>query len=147
GLVSWVGFSQTAVEYVREERFAGETKYPLRRMLALAGDALTSFSYKPLRLSIYLGALLTAGCAVYLFAALILWLTGRPVPGWTLALPLLTDGVLLLMLGIVGVYLGRLFDEAKRRPLYIVADAVGFAQTPAAAPRTDTKASNGRNKL
>ncbi|MDR0671826.1 MAG: glycosyltransferase family 2 protein [Oscillospiraceae bacterium] len=126
GLVSWVGFSSTAVEYVREERFAGETKYPLRKMLAFAGDALTSFSYKPLRLSIYLGALLTAGCAVYLLAALVLWLAGRAAPGWTLALPLLADGVILLMLGVVGAYLGRLFDEAKRRPLYIVADAVGF---------------------
>ncbi|MDR0380593.1 MAG: glycosyltransferase family 2 protein [Oscillospiraceae bacterium] len=135
GLVSWVGFSQTAVEYVREERFAGETKYPLRKMLTFAGDALTSFSYKPLRLSIYLGALLTAGCAVYLLVAAVLWLTGRPAPGWVLALPLLADGVILLALGVVGIYLGRLFDEAKQRPLYIVADTVGFDQAPVRAEK------------
>jgi dolichol-phosphate mannosyltransferase len=129
GLVSWVGFKQTAVEYVREERFAGETKYPLRKMLRFAGDALTSFSYKPLKLSILLGGVLSAASFVYLLAVLYLAIfTDYTVQGWAslAAITLFFNGVVLIMLGVLGEYIGRIYDETKARPLYIVGETVGF---------------------
>lgn len=128
GLVGWVGFSQTGVEYVREERFAGETKYPLRKMLKFAGDGLTSFSYKPLKLSIYLGGFLAAGSFVWLAVLLI-----RALLGYTgdYVAPLFAGlffvgGLILIMLGVGGTYIGRIYDEAKKRPLYIVGETIGL---------------------
>jgi dolichol-phosphate mannosyltransferase len=129
GLVSWVGFRQTAVEYVRDERFAGVTKYPLRRMLRLAGDGLTSFSYKPLKLSIFIGSLVSV--AGFIYAVFIVYqalFTDALVSGWaTLAcLTLFFNGLVLIMLGIIGQYIGRIYDETKARPLYIIAERVNF---------------------
>ena len=129
GLVSWVGFRQIAVEYVREERFAGETKYPLRKMLKFAGDALTSFSYKPLKLSIVLGGVLSFGCFIYLLVVLYMALfTDMTIPGWSssMVISLFFNGVVLIMLGIIGQYIGRIYDETKGRPIYIVGEMVGF---------------------
>ncbi len=127
GLVSWVGFQQTAVEYERDERLAGETKYPLRKMIKLCLDGITSFSSKPLKLAGYAGALLSAAGFVYL--AYILGLaafTDRAVKGWTslMGITLLLDGVILLMIGILGEYVGRIYEESKNRPLYILKDSV-----------------------
>jgi dolichol-phosphate mannosyltransferase len=129
GLVSWVGFTQTALEYVRDERFAGETKYPLRKMLGLAGDALTSFSYKPLKLSILLGSFISV--ASFIYAIVIIFqaiFTDSTVLGWaTLAcLILFFNGVMLIMTGITGQYIGRIYDETKGRPLYIIAKKINF---------------------
>lgn len=129
GLVSWVGFRQTAVEYTREERFAGETKYPLQKMLKLAADAILSFSYKPLRLAGILGTLLSAGSFIYLIVIIIQKLfTKTTITGWasTLAVILFFNGVTLLLHGITGEYIGRIYEETKNRPLYIVEDAIGF---------------------
>ena len=129
GLVSWVGFRQTAVEYVREERFAGETKYPLRKMLKFAADALTSFSYKPLKLSIFIGGILSAASFLYLLTVIYLALfTDVTVTGWAslAAISLFFNGVVLIMLGIIGEYIGRIYDETKGRPLYIIGEEVGF---------------------
>jgi dolichol-phosphate mannosyltransferase len=113
------------VEYVREERFAGETKYPLKKMLKFASDALTSFSYKPLRLSTQIGFVLSAASFIYLLVVIFAGL-----PGWAAlaAVLLFFNGILLIMLGIAGEYIGRIYDEAKGRPLYIVEEKAGFEQ-------------------
>ncbi|AKG37317.1 glycosyltransferase family 2 protein [Paenibacillus durus] len=123
GLVSWVGFRQKAIEYVRDERLAGETKYPLKRMVKLSLDGITSFSYKPLKLAGYLGALLSASGFLYLLYVLYLAIfTDSAVKGWAsvIGITLTFNGFVLLMLGIMGEYIGRIYDESKGRPLYIV---------------------------
>ncbi len=128
GLVSWVGFRQTAVEYVREERFAGETKYPLKKMLKFATDGIISFSFKPLKLAEYLGVGIAALSFIYLIVVIVQKLIGHTVEGWAsiLAVSLFCNGVILFMLGIIGEYIGRIYDEAKNRPLYIIKEKVGF---------------------
>lgn len=129
GLVSWVGFRQTMVEYVREERFAGETKYPLKKMIRFALDGITSFSHKPLKIASYLGFLLSFSSFIYLFVVLIQkWFTDRTVPGWAsiVGVNLLFNGIVLMILGVIGEYIGRIYDEAKGRPLYIVRQTVGY---------------------
>lgn len=129
GLVSWVGFKQTAVSYVRDERFAGETKYPLKKMLKFAMDGITTFSYKPLKISTYVGFVVALLSFVYLIVVLCLRLfTDATVTGWasTLAVSLIFNGVILMMLGIIGEYIGRIYDETKNRPLYIIREKIGF---------------------
>ncbi|WP_027363525.1 glycosyltransferase family 2 protein [Desulfotruncus alcoholivorax] len=131
GLVSWVGFRQTSVEYVREKRFAGETKYPLRKMIKLSLDALTSFSHKPLKLAIYLGFLFSSLSFLYLLFAIFERLfTPYTVPGWTsvMATSLFFNGTILTILGILGEYIGRIYDETKDRPLYIISSKAGFGR-------------------
>jgi polyisoprenyl-phosphate glycosyltransferase len=123
GLVAWIGFRQTAVYYDRAPRFAGETHYPLRKMLRFAVDGIVSFSALPLRIATALGVLV--GLAAFGVAAWVIYvkLTGAfVVPGWaTLMLAVsLASSVQLLVIGILGEYLGRIYDEVKRRPLYIV---------------------------
>lgn len=130
GLVSWVGFRQTDVTYVREERFAGETKYPLKKMIKFALDGITAFSYKPLKLSTYLGFLLSLGSFLYLIAVICIKLfTDTAVSGWasTLSVTLFFNGIILIMLGIMGEYVGRIYDESKNRPLYIIREKKGFS--------------------
>ncbi len=133
GLVSWVGFKQTAVDYVREERFAGETKYPLRKMLKLASDAITSFSYKPLKMSTWLGAFVALASFIFLIGIVIQRIFFPDtvlMPGWAslAAISLFFNGIVLVMLGIIGQYVGRIYDEAKGRPLYIVGETVNFKE-------------------
>jgi dolichol-phosphate mannosyltransferase len=131
GLISWVGFRQTAEEYVREERFAGETKYPLKKMLKLAADGLTSFSFKPLKLSTALGGLICVLSGLFLLIALILRLAAAvPVSGiyYVAGFVAMFQGITLLMLGIIGEYLSRICDEARGRPYYIIADRLGFRE-------------------
>ncbi len=130
GLVSWVGFKQAAVEYVREERTVGETKYTLKKMLRLAGDGIASFSYRPLAFATGLGIFTLFMSCVYLLVTLILHLTGV----WTAVnalyyiggIILAALGLVMLMLGIIGQYLSRVLDEVRGRPYYIVAERVGF---------------------
>lgn len=128
GLVSWVGFRQIAVEYVRDERSAGETKYSLKKMMKLSMDGMTSFSLKPVKMASYAGwALLFFGTA-YLAGMLFLKVfIGAAIEGWNLviAVQLLLSGLVLLMMGISGEYIGRIYDEAKGRPLYIVSECCG----------------------
>jgi polyisoprenyl-phosphate glycosyltransferase len=122
-----VGFRQIAVEYVREERFAGETKYPLRKMFRFAADAVTSFSYKPLKLAIFVGFGLSLASFMYLLVVLYLRLfTDRTVEGWTsiVAMNLLFNGIMLVILGIIGEYIGRIYEESKNRPLYIIREII-----------------------
>ncbi|KRW92732.1 glycosyltransferase [Alicyclobacillus tengchongensis] len=122
GLVAWSGFRQCAIEYVRQPRFAGETKYPLKRMLRLAFDAITSFSEKPLRWTLYAG-LITFGlsvCALIAFLIAPIFTHRWSVVALVLASGGLLNSMVLVGLGIVGQYLGRLYDEARGRPLYIL---------------------------
>ena len=123
GLVSWVGFKQTAVEYVRDERLYGETKYPLKKMIKLSLDGMTSFSTKPLKITSYLGVL--SSIAAFIYGLYVLYLrlfTSDTIAGWTsvILIQLFFNGVILLMLGIIGEYVGRIHDESKGRPIYIV---------------------------
>jgi polyisoprenyl-phosphate glycosyltransferase len=131
GMSVWVGFKQTGVHYVRAERYAGVTKYPLKKMLKFALDGITSFSYLPLQLATYIG-FVAAGLAVLgILATIILRLTGSHAfygQATTLVAVLFLGGVQLISLGIIGEYLGRIYDEVKGRPLYIVREALGFEQ-------------------
>ena len=134
GLSSWVGFRQTGVEYVRAVRYAGETKYPLRKMLRLAIVAITSFSYLPLHLATYVGFALAFLSLLGILLTVILRLSGSNFflgQATTLVSVLLLGGVQLIFLGILGEYLGRIYDEVKNRPLYIVSRAYGFVGEPA----------------
>ncbi|OIQ62522.1 glycosyltransferase family 2 protein [Neomoorella thermoacetica] len=123
GLISWIGFRQAAIEYIREERFAGKTKYPLKKMLRLAIDGITSFSHKPLKLATYLGLALSLPSFAYLVFSLGLKIfTAGTISGgrWLITLLLLLNGVNFILLGILGEYIGRIYDETKDRPLYIL---------------------------
>ncbi len=129
GLVNWVGFKQTAVEYIRDERWAGETKYPLKKMLKFAADGITSFTYKPLKLASYLGFVLSISGFIYLLYVLYERLfTDKTETGWTsiIGINLVFNGIILIILGIVGEYIGRIYEEVKNRPLYIVREEIGF---------------------
>lgn len=122
GMTSWIGLKQKAVPYHRAARLSGTTKYPLRKMMHFAIDAITSFSVKPLRIASYIGA----ACGIFgltLLAYVIQrWATGTTVPGWTslMVVVLLIGGTQLLCLGVFGEYLGRLYMESKQRPLFII---------------------------
>lgn len=122
GMVSWIGFHQTPIYYERPERFAGVTKYPFKKSLFLAIDAITSFSYMPLRFASYLGLLFSTLAFVYIFVVLFLNFLGRNLPGYTsiMGAVLLLGGVQLIVLGIIGEYVGRIFEQGQRRPLYFV---------------------------
>jgi polyisoprenyl-phosphate glycosyltransferase len=127
GLVAWVGFKQTAVVYDRAARAAGETKYPLRKMIAFAFDGIMSFSVLPLRMATYLGALVGAASVLYglsaVFAHFVLHATQ---PGWTTTVVLVSFlfSVQLLVTGVLGEYVGRIYEQVKLRPLYIVGERV-----------------------
>jgi dolichol-phosphate mannosyltransferase len=138
GMFSWVGFKQIGVPYERAERLAGETKFPLRRMMTFAIDGLVSFSIAPLRLALALGFLVSAGAFVYGFVAILLKVSGAfTVPGWTsvIFVTSLLGGVQLMVLGVVGEYVGRTYAEAKNRPLYIVSQSAGLSESAAPPER------------
>ncbi len=123
GMVSWVGFKQCALQYEQGERLAGQTKYSLRRMVSFALDGITSFSVKPLRLATFLGLTISGAAFIYgVYAVAMFIFTDRVVSGWTSVLGglMFIGGLQLLMLGIFGEYLGKLFIESKKRPTYIV---------------------------
>ena len=126
GLISWIGFQQTSVPYHREARFAGKTKYPLRKMLKFAADGLTSFSTAPLKLATWMGYLASAFAFIYLASVFVQKWLGRTVEGWAtiMVAMLFMGGVQLICLGIMGEYIGRIFTEAKQRPLYVVEEFV-----------------------
>lgn len=137
GMFAWVGFRQTQVLYRREARAAGTTHYPLRKMLSLAGSAVVSFSDVPLRLALWAGSivsLIAMGYGVYVLLRALFWSEGL-VEGWasTILVVSMLSGVNLLMTGVVGVYVGRIYSEAKKRPLYLVSRKVGFDRAAASA--------------
>jgi len=129
GLVSWVGFRQTAVPYDRPARFAGETKWPLRKMLHFAVDGITSFSTVPLRMATWLGLLAGLIAMGGVGWALYSKIFGGVVRGWTTLMILvgLGSSAQLLMTGILGEYVGRIYEEVKRRPLYVVDGEINLA--------------------
>ena len=130
GMVAWIGFRQVPLPYRRDERFAGETKYPLRKMIRFAFDALTGFSSAPLKLASHAGLILSAGSVLIVAYILLGWLSGRSVPGWTslMLVVVVLGAVQMFVLALMGEYLGRLYNEAKRRPLYIIQEIAGQAE-------------------
>ena len=141
GIRAWVGFRQVGLEYDRAPRFAGESKYPFTKLLKLAYDGVVSYSFVPLRMVTQLGFVIS----VFAFAAIAYLLFqkvffGIALVGWTSTIVaiLFLGGVQLVSIGILGEYVGRIFDEVKRRPLYVVKDLVGFESSDhtATAPRS-----------
>lgn len=128
GLVSWMGFKQTFVSFEAASRFAGKSKYTVRKMVRFALDGVTSFSSRPLRLSFVLGLLIAFFGLCYAVFALIMHFSGQTIQGWTslLIVVLLMGGVQLISIGIIGEYLSRVYNEVKNRPLYFVKDTRGF---------------------
>jgi len=129
GMVSWVGFKQLALPYRRAERFAGESKYPLRKMLRFATDGLLSFSTKPLQISVVMGLICASLALLGIIYALFLRLfTNIWVEGWTTLIfaVLFIGGAELISVGILGEYIGRIYNEIKYRPLYVVQEYEGF---------------------
>ena len=129
GMISWVGFRQTAIKYHRDKRFAGVSKYPLRKMLRFASDGILSFSTKPLQISIGLGMVSSfLSLLVICYALFLRIFTNIWVEGWTALMiaVLFIGGIQLLCIGILGNYIGRIYDESKNRPLYLVRQYRGF---------------------
>ncbi|MGA2907446.1 MAG: glycosyltransferase family 2 protein [Terracidiphilus sp.] len=136
GMVAWVGYPQICVRYERQPRVAGTTKYPLSRMIRLAWNAAVSFSPLPLRMSFFAGGLMALLAIEEAVRALVAYQHGRTVPGWTSLMIVLcmSNAALLITVGILGEYVGRIFEESKGRPLYIVADAWNVAPRSGSQP-------------
>lgn len=122
GIVPQIGYPWTTVEYERHERFAGESKYPLKKMLAFAFDGITSFSVKPMRMILVLGVLVFGVSIIMLLYALLSKLAGSTTAGWTSMIGSiwLIGGIQLLSLGVIGEYIGKIYSETKRRPRFII---------------------------
>jgi len=133
GMVAWIGFKQVPFVYDRAERFAGETKYPLGKMIRFALDALTGFSSAPLKLASHVGMFLSFGSVALIAYIAFAWASGRNVPGWTslMLIVVIIGAVQMFVLALMGEYIGRLYNESKRRPLYIVQEIAGGGSRPA----------------
>lgn len=134
GLRTWAGFRQIGYEYAREARFAGESKYSLGKLMKLAFDGLVSYSYVPLRLVSNVGLLVSATALGYMaYLVIARAFGGTPIEGWTstVVIVLFLGGVQLLSLGVIGEYVGRIFEEVKHRPHYVVRETIGFGAGPA----------------
>jgi dolichol-phosphate mannosyltransferase len=127
GMVAWIGFRQVPILYNRDERFAGDSKYPLSKMLRFALDALTGFSSAPLKLASHAGLALSAGSVLIVLYILYAWISGHSIQGWTslMLVVVVLGAVQMFVLALMGEYIGRLYNEAKRRPLYIVQEIAG----------------------
>ena len=122
GIVPQIGYAWTTVEYDRAKRFAGESKYPLKKMLSFAFDGITSFSVKPMRLILVLGAVIFVLSLLMLLWALVEWVSGKTVSGWAslICSIWMIGGIQLLALGVIGEYIGKVYSETKARPRYII---------------------------
>jgi glycosyltransferase involved in cell wall biosynthesis len=129
GMVAWIGFRQVPFPYDRDQRFAGETKYPFKKMLRFAIDALTGFSSAPLKLASHVGLALSIGSVILIAYIAYAWSAGRNIPGWTslMLVVVVLGAVQMFVLALMGEYIGRLYNESKRRPLYIVQEIAGGA--------------------
>jgi polyisoprenyl-phosphate glycosyltransferase len=127
GMVAWIGFRQVPFAYDRAERFAGETKYPLKRMMRFAFDALTGFSSAPLKLASHAGLWLSLGSVLLILYIAYAWISGRSIQGWTslMLIVVVLGAIQMFVLALMGEYIGRLYNEAKRRPLYVVQEVAG----------------------
>ena len=130
GIVPQIGYKWTTVEYARAERFAGESKYPLKKLLAFAADGITSFSVKPIRLVLSAGVVIFMISLLMLLYALVSKITGHTSAGWTSLMGSiwLIGGVQLLSLGVVGEYIGKIYNETKHRPRFIVESVLNMAE-------------------
>jgi dolichol-phosphate mannosyltransferase len=146
GLSVWVGFRQESVLYHRQERFAGTTKYPLIKMISFSIDAITSFSHLPLQLATTFGFILAGISLVGILVAIFLRLVTGAIAGQasTLILVLFLGGIQLIFLGIIGEYLGRIYDEVRSRPLYIVHHTLGFPRAEQSRSERDASSSSER---
>src|SRR3954465_13763314 len=133
GMTVWIGFTQTGVPYERDPRFAGETKYTTRRMLRFSLDAISSFSWVPLQLATLLGFLFSLVALLTIPVVIALRLAGETIPGFAtvLCVILLIGGIQLITVGIIGEYVGRIYDEVKGRPLYLVRETRNLGPEPA----------------
>ena len=124
GLFSWVGFKQVPIEYIRKERFAGKSNYPLSKMLKLAIDAITGFSVKPLRLAFIFGIISAFFGLLTLMYVFYIWYHFNTVNGWTsiISLILIMSSAQFILLGLIGEYVGRIFMESKKRPHFIISE-------------------------
>jgi dolichol-phosphate mannosyltransferase len=127
GMVAWIGFKQVPFAYDRQERFAGSTKYPLKKLMRFALDALTGFSSAPLKLASHAGLWLSAGSVLLILYIGYAWATGRNIQGWTslMLVVVVLGAIQMFALALMGEYIGRLYNEAKGRPLYIVQEVAG----------------------
>lgn len=127
GMVSWAGFRQVPLPYERQERFAGQTKYPFQKMLHFAIDAISSFSTFPLKLVAYFGFAFSGLALLMLIWTVVGYLEGSTIPGWAsvMVVILLLGGIQLISLGIIGQYIGRIYMQSKDRPLYVVEAIIG----------------------
>jgi dolichol-phosphate mannosyltransferase len=127
GMVAWIGFRQVPLPYAREQRFAGETKYPLRKMIRFALDALTGFSSAPLKLASHAGLILSFGSLLLTAYIAYAWVSGHSIQGWTslMLVVVILGAIQMFVLALMGEYIGRLYNEAKKRPLYIVQEIAG----------------------
>jgi glycosyltransferase involved in cell wall biosynthesis len=127
GMVAWIGGKQVPLPYDRKARVAGESKYPLAKMVRFAADAITAFSVVPLMASMTIGWIMAAVGFAFFVYSIVGWLAGANLPGWTslMAAVGLLGGMQFLMLGIIGAYLGRLYDQSKGRPLFMIREIVG----------------------
>jgi dolichol-phosphate mannosyltransferase len=127
GMVAWIGFKQVPILYDRSERLAGETKYPFSKMFRFALDALTGFSSAPLKLASHAGLALAMGSVLIVLYILYAWIAGQSIQGWTslMLVVVVLGAVQMFVLALMGEYIGRLYNEAKRRPLYIVQEIAG----------------------
>jgi dolichol-phosphate mannosyltransferase len=134
GMVAWIGFRQVPFAYDRQERFAGETKYPFSKMMRFAFDALTGFSSAPLKLASHAGLLLSAGSVLLILYIGFAWISGQSIQGWTslMLVVVVLGAVQMFVLALMGEYIGRLYNEAKRRPLYIIQEVAGGGERGAA---------------
>jgi dolichol-phosphate mannosyltransferase len=136
GMTVWVGYTQAAVSYRRDPRYAGETKYTLSKMLKFSLDAISSFSHRPLQLATLLGFLISTLAFIAIPVVVVLRLSGSYLPGFgsiTIAI-LLLGGIQLIAIGIIGEYVGRIYDEVKGRPLYVVRATRNLRQTEGSVP-------------
>jgi dolichol-phosphate mannosyltransferase len=153
GMVAWIGFRQVPILYDRDVRFAGETKYPLAKMLRFALDALTGFSSAPLKLASHAGLALSVGSLLIVLYILYAWLSGHSIQGWTslMLVVVVLGAVQMFVLALMGEYIGRLYNEAKRRPLYIVQEIAGaegregrLGQVAEATANSDSPGGSGK---
>ncbi len=133
GLVGWMGYKQTILDYKAQKRHAGSTKYTFIKMLSFGLDGIVSFSVKPLRIAFYTGFIVSIGALIYALFAIIKHINGATVAGWTsiLVSVLFLGGVTLLCLGVIGEYIARIFNEVRRRPMFFISEEIGLNEKQA----------------
>jgi len=126
GVVPLIGLKSTTVKYVRDERIAGKSKYPLRKMLSFAWDGVTSFSVKPIKMVRSSGIIFSLISIAVMIYAIVMWASGQTVSGWTFTICSiwLVAGIQMIAIGIIGEYIGKIYAETKRRPRYFVEEVL-----------------------